>query len=63
MGPFSYLPLMECYHGILSMDHNISGSIDYNDQTIDFNEGRGYIEKDYGKSFSKRLCLGTNKPL
>ena len=53
MGPFSYLPLMECYHGILSMDHNISGSIDYNDQTIDFNEGRGYIEKDYGKSFPK----------
>ncbi|ABX81989.1 tocopherol cyclase family protein [Acholeplasma laidlawii] len=53
MGPFSYLPLMECYHGILSMNHTISGTIYYNDIAIDFNEGRGYIEKDYGKSFPK----------
>ena len=51
MGPFSFLPRMECYHGILSMDHDISGSIIYRGEAIDFNSGKGYMEKDWGKSF------------
>ena len=51
MGPFSFVPFMECYHGILSMNHTIEGSLDINDKTIDFSGGRGYMEKDWGRSF------------
>lgn len=51
MGPYSFVPLMECYHGILSMDHELAGSAVFNNKTIDFNNGRGYCEKDWGRSF------------
>lgn len=51
MGPYAFVPLMECYHGILSMDHEIQGSLEINNKTIDFTDGRGYIEKDWGHSF------------
>lgn len=51
MGPFAWLPFMECYHGIVSMDHGVSGVLQVDDQRIDFTGGRGYIEKDWGKSF------------
>ncbi len=51
MGPFAFIPFMECYHGIVSMDHELMGSINYNGQKINFNHGRGYMEKDWGKSF------------
>lgn len=51
MGPFSFVPFMECYHGIVSIHHDISGKISYNGQNLNFNEGYGYIEKDWGRSF------------
>ena len=51
MGPFSFVPFMQCYHGILSMDHSIEGQLEVNGQQIDFTGGRGYMEKDWGKSF------------
>lgn len=51
MGPFSFVPFMECYHGIVSMDHTISGQLQVNDKRIDFTHGRGYMEKDWGRSF------------
>ncbi|WP_025725491.1 tocopherol cyclase family protein [Acholeplasma granularum] len=51
MGPFAYLPKMECYHGILSMNHDVSGVITYNHLILDFNDCKGYVEKDYGRSF------------
>jgi tocopherol cyclase len=51
MGPFTYIPFMECYHGVVSMDHGLSGSLVMEGQTRDFTGGRGYIEKDWGKSF------------
>ena len=51
MGPFSFVPFMECYHGILSMDHSLKGSLEIEGETIDFNQGRGYMEKDWGHSF------------
>jgi hypothetical protein len=51
MGPFGWLPFMECYHGILSMDHALEGRLTVDGETIDFSGGRGYIEKDWGKSF------------
>ena len=51
MGPFSFFPFMECYHGIVSMDHVIDGKLNYNNQQLDFSGGRGYMEKDWGHSF------------
>lgn len=51
MGPYSFVPFMECYHGIVSMDHSITGELLHNGEQIDFNGGRGYIEKDWGSSF------------
>lgn len=51
MGPFSFVPFMECYHGILSMDHGLSGSLIFEGEKYSFDNGRGYIEKDWGHSF------------
>ncbi len=53
MGWFSFVPMMECYHGIVSLDHSIKGGLEINNKKIDFNKGRGYIEKDWGISFPK----------
>jgi tocopherol cyclase len=61
MGPYSFLPLMECYHGIVSMDHSISGSLTSGDEILNFDKGRGYIEKDWGQSFpSAYVWMQTN---
>jgi len=51
MGPYSFVPFMECNHGILSMDHAISGELSIDGSTMSFDGGRGYIEKDWGRSF------------
>ncbi|MDF1513722.1 MAG: tocopherol cyclase family protein [Anaerolineae bacterium] len=51
MGWYAWVPFMECYHGVLSFDHILSGSLQINNHTVNFNNGRGYIEKDWGKSF------------
>lgn len=53
MGPFSYIPFMQCNHAILSMKNTINGEIIINDNHLIFNDGVGYIEKDYGVSFPK----------
>ena len=51
MGPYTFVPFMECYHGIVSMDHVLTGTLRIGERAIDFNGGRGYIEKDWGHSF------------
>lgn len=51
MGPYAFVPFMECYHGIVSMDHSISGALRIGSETVGFDGGRGYIEKDWGRSF------------
>ncbi len=62
MGPFTFVPFMECYHGIVSMDHPIEGILSLEGiPPIDFSGGRGYIEKDWGHSFpSAYIWLQTN---
>jgi len=52
MGPFKFFP-MECRHGIMSMQHDLTGMIRLNGETYDFDDGKGYIESDSGKSFPK----------
>ena len=51
MGWFAWVPKMECYHGVLTFDHSLQGKITLNGKEMDFSGGRGYIEKDWGKSF------------
>ncbi|MGD2177204.1 MAG: tocopherol cyclase family protein [Anaerolineae bacterium] len=51
MGWFAWVPLMQTYHGVISLDHAIQGSLTVNGKPIDFSDGRGYIEKDWGRSF------------
>ncbi|MGO1367759.1 tocopherol cyclase family protein [Senegalia sp. (in: firmicutes)] len=53
MGWFRFMPFMECYHGVVSMNHDIYGNININSKTINFDKGKGYIEKDWGTSFPK----------
>jgi tocopherol cyclase len=53
MGPYAFAPFMECYHGVLSFDHEISGWLSVDGETFDFTAGRGYIEKDWGRSFPR----------
>lgn len=57
MGPYSFVPFMECYHGLVSLDHRVDGFVTMKgagvapvEQTVNFSEGRGYIEKDWGRS-------------
>lgn len=61
MGWYSFVPFMECYHGVVSMDHELEGSLEIEGQTIDFTKGKGYIEKDWGYSFpSSWIWLQSN---
>jgi len=50
MGWYSYAPRMECYHGVVSMQHSLSGLLEVNGAEIGFDGGKGYIEKDWGTS-------------
>jgi tocopherol cyclase len=47
MGPYTFAPFMECNHGVLSMDHRISGHLEIDGEMIDFT----------GLS----ICLGTDQ--
>lgn len=51
MGPYAFVPFMECYHGVVSFGHGLAGTLEYNGEAIDLTGGRGYIEKDWGKGF------------
>ena len=53
MGPFAYIPKMECYHGVTSMNHYLDGSLEINGRIVAFSNGKGYIEKDWGTKFPK----------
>lgn len=51
MGWYSFVPTMECKHGVVSISHELSGRIISNYHLVDFTNGKGYIEKDWGTSF------------
>jgi tocopherol cyclase len=53
MGWYSFVPFMECKHGVVSVTHHLSGCLIINESNIDFSQGKGYIEKDWGTSFPK----------
>jgi tocopherol cyclase len=61
MGWYAFVPAMECYHGVLSFDHLIEGILELNGKNVDYTDGRGYIEKDWGRSFPKyHVWIQTN---
>lgn len=51
MGWYSFVPFMECKHGIGSVLHRLEGELEINGQPFNFSGGTGYIEKDWGTSF------------
>ncbi|HAE22984.1 MAG TPA: hypothetical protein DCG47_11760 [Spirochaetaceae bacterium] len=50
MGPYSFVPFMECNHGLVSLDHGVRGYVEANGAKLSMEGGRGYIEKDWGQS-------------
>lgn len=54
MGPFRYIPGMECRHAVYSMRHSVDGELQINDQLLHFQNGKGYMEGDSGKSFPEK---------
>ena len=61
MGWYSFVPFMECYHGLVSMNHDLEGGLTINNQLADFSEGKGYSEKDWGRSMpSAWIWMQTN---
>jgi hypothetical protein len=59
MGPYSYAPFMECYHAVASLDHSVDGRVrtsgagQRGGDDLSFDSGRGYIEKDWGRSMPR----------
>lgn len=51
MGWYAWVPFMETYHGVVSLDHTLHGSLVVNGEEVHFDGGRGYIEKDWGAAF------------
>ncbi len=60
MGPFSFIPFMQCYHGILSMDHDIEDSFEIDDEIVDFTKGRVLYRK-IGVSLFLLLTFGCKR--
>jgi tocopherol cyclase len=58
MGPYAFAPFMECYHGVLSLDHAIRGTLEIDGAQASFDGGRGYIEKDWGQAFPRAWLWG-----
>lgn len=51
MGPFRWMPGMECYHSVFSMGHTLMGKLEVNGEIWNFDGGRGYLEGDRGRAF------------
>lgn len=53
MGWYRYVPMLETYHGVVSIDHKLSGYLLQGKDTLVFDNGSGYIEKDWGSSMPR----------
>lgn len=54
MGPFSFVPFMECRHKVFSMCHRVNGNLLINGKKYVFRNATGYWEGDRGTSFPKQ---------
>ena len=53
MGPFRYVPFMQCRHSVFSMKHTVHGEISINGMPYIFRDATGYMEGDRGHSFPR----------
>lgn len=53
MGPFQFVPFMQCRHSVYSMRHRVDGEIRINGVPYGFHNAAGYVEGDRGHSFPK----------
>lgn len=53
MGPFAFMPGMECYHGVLNLDCVLTGNLCLDGTAFSLDGGRGYMEKDWGRTFPR----------
>jgi len=53
MGPFRYIPYLQCRHSVFSMRHCVDGELRINDKTYVFQNATGYMEGDRGYSFPR----------
>lgn len=61
MGWYRFVPFMQCYHGVVSLNHQLTGSLIKDNKHYAFDQGVGYIEKDWGKSMpSAWIWLQSN---
>ena len=51
MGFYNYIPRMQCYSQVCSMDFDLEGALKIDGSRVDFSGGRGYIEKNWGSAF------------
>lgn len=56
MGPFQYVPFMQCRHSVYSMHHTVDGELCINGMPFGFHHGTGYLEGDRGHSFPKEYA-------
>lgn len=54
MGPFSFIPFLECRHSVWSMEHTVRGTVYINRKKYSFRDARGYWEGDRGWSFPRK---------
>ena len=53
MGPFRFVPFMECRHDVRSLYHTVTGTVTVNGVSYRFDGDEGYIEGDRGRSFPR----------
>lgn len=61
MGPLRRLPFLQCGHDVLSLGHEVSGTLRFADGEKTFT--RGYLEKDCGRAFPKKYVWAQGEEL
>ena len=56
MGPFCFVPFMQCRHSVFSMRHRVDGELSINGKDYRFEDAWGYWEGDRGHSFPKEYA-------
>lgn len=54
MGPFRFVPWMQCRHSVVSMGHTVEGTLRWGEEELAVTRGSGYVEGDLGRSFPRR---------
>lgn len=54
MGPFRFVPFLQCRHSVFSLSHSVTGTVTVNGTRMDFDRAVGYMEGDRGHSFPRR---------